>query len=769
MGKFDLYGNYTVDPLLRSRRELVTQIVSMVDHPEDLELSVAAMRIVQDMAVAAPFNPLPGSPHKLFTILEDAGALPAAHQAFINRLEREEDERIRLLSPENIQALFESDGGAAFEFGLANIVRLQILDFLIQNCAKPGFNLAHYLLGFDSRRGVKESVLDESQDNCLFLVLDILDYGLGKPDSPVVFHEHPSLAAKGYELIWNLLSGKTTNKPLMKLFSTKSSRFFDFVSRHFNKLSIELLGPTDVYTTAHELKAKASLFNAYALDLNIAVQYRKQSISIDDKRIAGYLKAMRAAVASSMISAEDQYEYSAAVTMHVQAISRLLQTCILADCSTSLISVVLIGLLQCLRDQDLTLEARESVAAVLLLSVTNGHANAHPESVSAVVATLCQTESSLVLRSYLYSCFCALPRPLILDQIATVKGSAGRLAETAVKDITAPGTGLEAWKTLAASFLAQLVTVLPSLIQELAQTGFLKAIVQSLRGDEAAVTAFLDASGQAPNALFLWKSKLSLLKAMAASSSTALELLVGAGILDQLTGLSLIDRIATSETDDGLVRSQFYEIIEPVLSLVVLAARQNSELKHSQVHRGLLQFISGHFDLISRQLVLKTGPKAHCALLSHSAELVDYAGPELVPVAAKHGISLRHVVTNMLIKALLAMERDLLPGEASEVTTVSLELCSHSLQFIASSRLQNAATSPALVDFDDLPADKLTVEGKMPITIIERLLLAFNHAIDVPALHQVLMRIVSSYLIVRLHSRPLSSWSLSSSSTWRIA
>jgi hypothetical protein len=31
----------------------------------------------------------------------------------------------------------------------------------------------------------------------------------------------------------------------------------------------------------------------------------------------------------------------------------------------------------------------------------------------------------------------------------------------------------------------------------------------------------------------------------------------------------------------------------------------------------------------------------------------------------------------------------------------------------------------------------LTAEGKLPIAIIERLLLAFNHAIDVPTLHQV--------------------------------
>jgi hypothetical protein len=308
MGKFDLYGNYTMDPLLRSRRELVVQIFSMVDYPENLELSVAALSIIQHMSSAIQFDPLPGSPHKLFSILEEAGSLSAIQTAFMNRLEREEDERLRQLSPESAQALLDSDLGAAYEFGLANIIRLQVLDFFIENCAKPGYNLAHFLLGFDAQKGVKESVLNEAQDSCLFLILDILNYGLGEPGNPMVCLEHPSLAAKAYQLVWTLLSGRATAKPMMKLFSNPASRFKSFISRHFSLLAVDLMDTSDVYVTAHELRAKAGAIRALALELNISLQAKKETAALDQGRVAEYLKAVESVIRQqpAMLSADDQ-------------------------------------------------------------------------------------------------------------------------------------------------------------------------------------------------------------------------------------------------------------------------------------------------------------------------------------------------------------------------------------------------------------------------------------------------------------------------------
>jgi hypothetical protein len=327
------------------------------------------------------------------------------------------------------------------------------------------------------------------------------------------------------------------------------------------------------------------------------------------------------------------------------------------------------------------------------------------------------------------------------------------LVEVIVSDINATGSELDAWKTLAVSGLTHLTGAVPSLVSVLAQAGYLKALVKSIKSDEINLAGFFSSSAaQHSNALYLWKSKMSLFKAMLASSVSASELLADAGLLEQLTSLLLIDRqmgeplllstnhlMAPMEDLPGQLQMHFQETLESVLSLLVLMAQQNGELKNATIHRGLLQFIGSHFELLSRQLVLKTGPKASSILLSYAADLVGYAGHELIPVAARHGISLRHVVTNMLVKALLALESS---TEASLIE-VSLDLCNHALQFIASSRLQG--TPETLIDFDELPLDQLTVQGKLPVSIIERLVVAVNR-ISSQAPHQSVRP--SYYLII---------------------
>lgn len=734
MGKFDLYGNYTMDPLLRSRRELVVQIFSMVDHPENLELSVAALSIVQHMSSAIQFDPLPGSPHKIFSILEEAGSLASIQTAFMNRLEREEDERLRQLSPESAQALLDSDIGAAYEFGLANILRLQILDFFIENCSKPGYNLAHFLLGFDAQKGVKESILNEAQDNCLFLILDILNYGLGGPGNPMVCLEHPSLAAKAFQLVWTLLSGRATAKPMMKLFANPASRFNSFISRHFSQLSLGLTDASDVYMTAHELRAKAALIRSLALELNISLQLSKEQRSLDQERVAEYLKSIDSVIRQQpgMLSADDQYEYAASIADYVQSICRLLQVALFGK--LTLAKSIEPVVLYFVKESGLSYDARESLASLLLLIVSLGKDGNIEELLPSILQVICLAEGSVVLRGYLYSCIAALPRDHLAGHSGAIKTCASRLVEVIVGDINITGTELDAWKTLAVSALTHLIGAVPSLGSALAQAGYLKSLIKSIKSDEINLAGFFSsASAQHSNALYLWKAIMSLFKGMLASSVSASELLADAGLLEQLASLSLIDRqmgeplllstnhlMSPAEDLPGQLQKHFQETIESVLSILVLMAQQNGELGNATIHRGLLQFIGSHFELLSRQLVLKTGPKANSTLLSYAADLVVYAGPELVPVAARHGISLKHVVTNMLVKALLALEST----TDSSLIQVSLGLCNHALQFIAASRLHG--TPETLIDFDELPLDQLTVQGKLPISIIERLVISIN-------------------------------------------
>lgn len=503
MGKFDLYGNYTTDPLLRSRRELVAQIFMLVDHPENLELSVAALRIIQDMSGAAQFEPLPGSPHKLFTILEELGQLSAILKAFMNRLEREEDERLRLIGIEDSGTVLQAENEAAYEFGLANIIRLQILDLILENCTKPGYNFVHFLLGFDLQKGVREAILDESNDNCLFLILDILDYGLGNPNSPVVALEHPSFSAKAYELVCALVSGRITSKPILRLFNDPKSRFFNFLERHFAKSSVELLQPTNLYFTNYELRGKCWIFKALAIEKNIAAHQQDcksfEFLTKEFKKIVEYFKATQpCGQLAIQASTEDQFEIACAVTGYIQSLTKLVQVIQFQTIDKSLASRLSFNLtpviLHFLKNSNLPSEAKEALGSILLLLVTSEQ-NLDQDFVNSLIEIICHAESSFVLRGYAYSAFSAIPSEVLVKHSNTIAGHHDRLVTVIMKDLGNGGADLDSWKTLACTFYTQVIKVLPSVsIASLASGGYLKPLVQSLAIDEQNLQKFFSSS-----------------------------------------------------------------------------------------------------------------------------------------------------------------------------------------------------------------------------------------------------------------------------------
>jgi hypothetical protein len=285
LGPFDLYGATGMDPLLRSRRELVVQISRLVDYPENLELSVAAMHALTDICQSPVFAASnPHSPHKLYSILEAAGELPNVMEAFIRRLEREETEQVSLISERGLEQLATSasdlvtvntDAGLVASFGLANLIRLQIIDFLISNLSKAGYGLAHYLVGFGPEliRGPAPSkALSPPNDEgtnytCLHIILELLAYGLGHPSNPIVVLDHPSFGRKCYELIVALLRNRSTASATIDYLRDRE----DFYFNQFTFFSPKPVDLTDLGYTIFEFHQRAGLFNGAALDLHYAI------------------------------------------------------------------------------------------------------------------------------------------------------------------------------------------------------------------------------------------------------------------------------------------------------------------------------------------------------------------------------------------------------------------------------------------------------------------------------------------------------------------
>lgn len=148
MGRFDpssLHASPTaitsIDPLLRSQRELIADLTALVDYPANLQVSVAALQVL-DSLCDDPRLVSPMSVHRLVTILQESNRLGHLMEAFLARLEREEPENCPL-------SLINSGRESDLEsFGLTNVIRLQIVILLMKNIQRPYYTIAHWLLGF---------------------------------------------------------------------------------------------------------------------------------------------------------------------------------------------------------------------------------------------------------------------------------------------------------------------------------------------------------------------------------------------------------------------------------------------------------------------------------------------------------------------------------------------------------------------------------------------------------------------------------------------
>ncbi len=272
------------------------QVSRLIDYPENLVVSVAAIHAIADICESTVFMPASSHvPHKLFSILESAGELSTVMESFVRRLEREETEQVSLLfppdaGPASLLQRIQEDDEFIGAFGLSNLIRLQILDFLTRNAAKPGFNLAHYLLGFsvdilsspatlilpppladekkgaDGAAGQKGEPQSASQFTCLHLIMELLAYGLGHPSTPIVALDHPSLGQKCYDLLLVLLANPLTKKATCNFLRDHE----DFYRKQAAFVSREPVDLTDVGFTIFEMNQKAALFAGAAIDLHMA-------------------------------------------------------------------------------------------------------------------------------------------------------------------------------------------------------------------------------------------------------------------------------------------------------------------------------------------------------------------------------------------------------------------------------------------------------------------------------------------------------------------
>lgn len=627
----------------------------MVDHRENLEMSVAALRIIQEMSDSPQFDPSNSyAPHKLFTILEDAGILPKVMNSFISRLERAEEERISWFEA---QLNGSEEKVNLFEYGLSNVIRLQILDFFLANCIKPGFNLAHYLLGFNPKLGVAGTSFDlqriNEKDNCLFVILDILDFGLNYQSQntdttpyPLVMTDHPAFAEKSYQLLFTLLKNNSTCKAVLPL--VQASRFNHITLSQINCIPVDFFDISNLHLTIHELGQKTWFLQASCLDFfktSNKTAFLEVFKSQKENFLIEHLKSLDLVLQNSFLDnihdLEEQNLFLKVLSIYIEAIGKYLE-CILNlqsvpnDLKSSISSRLLACIFHFINLPNAPIVIKETLASLLLLAIKNhGKSEFDFNFLQNLLHSISSPSSSLNIRAFLYAGFIGLPPSFLTSQKTLIAKEANKVTVMAFGDIISSGPDLESWKSLAVSFVTLIASFEHQIVQFAAKEGLLKPFVQTFRLDEVSLLSFIRAQSGKLDVFYLWKSKIFLLQKLCGISINAVELLVDAGLLDNLSQFHLIDTLFNNDYQDlnGMSGKDYlYEIVELVFSVVVLISDLNTfGSKHSAVHNGILGFITAHFDLIAHCLIIK-GPlheNTKQSLLLLSCELINYGGSAL--------------------------------------------------------------------------------------------------------------------------------------------
>lgn len=602
LGPFDLFSptstsitsntTPTNDPMSRSRRELVVKICLLVDNPSDLHVSVAAMEALLALGDSPQYSPTSssqsspnysnnGEPHKLFSLLENSGILPSVMETFLRRLEREEVEKGTKPSPDDIES-----------FGLANVIRLQIVDFLTRNISKGYYTLAHYLLGlpgpFEGRFTADlqlEKTKNGGPSNCLHMILELLSFGISGGDGysttstsrtpPLICLDHPMLAARLYELVQTIVEVPYLQKGALSLLREGS-----FISYQIQNISPDPFDEDDSCFTAFQLLQKASLYRIASLDLYDSTLYGnvKYSISLLEDILAIVPKDIKALFLISTPQTSNTSTLPSSFTSLEGSISKLLELIFSLPLPTydkekftQTTRSLYLGIAPILTKTFLnssTEEGDEEEDARTLFSLSNisnllfsmgnfyisnrkGSGFDCEEGRLLFLATIewslitCGNKSDLITRTLCYSLLTIGLQngiPLKEDLASSCVGG-NVMFDNLVGDLLIPlEQGLAPWKSVVCVFLCTILKEIPSISERVFSSGLVRNLVLSLRGDDR----FVESAGgvdDVDGCLFLWKSKMSIFQLLPAGK------LFDCALLDVLSSLNILTDISSSDLE----------------------------------------------------------------------------------------------------------------------------------------------------------------------------------------------------------------------------
>eukprot|EP00057_Strongylocentrotus_purpuratus_P025366 XP_011679840.1 PREDICTED: nuclear pore complex protein Nup205 [Strongylocentrotus purpuratus] len=172
----------------------------------------------------------------------------------------------------------DADGGDESS-RLHSQTRLYAMRLLLFSLSQPGPNLAHFLLGYNTRKPVNKTELQDpgvlgSSRTCLHAVVSVLERGITSHSGPSAIHNTPQLAELAYELVYRLCANRETSAPTMRYLRTTQDFFYKhlrhapFTNKHGEDTEERIL-----------LNQQAWLLKAVAIELRMTAVNRQRSHS----------------------------------------------------------------------------------------------------------------------------------------------------------------------------------------------------------------------------------------------------------------------------------------------------------------------------------------------------------------------------------------------------------------------------------------------------------------------------------------------------------
>ncbi|KAJ3068757.1 hypothetical protein HDU98_008118 [Podochytrium sp. JEL0797] len=274
-----------IDQLLAFYKDAVIQLSLYVNCEVDDEICLLSVNLLTLISQSPVFSVVDtgvvsgrggmGKMNRLVSLLSSSDESHRIVGGYVHRLELEEAENLVDLSgewetrgetsarggdglkvdswrdPDLAVLLFDSAAPAETlrmeSVGLANVVRLAILDLLLVNLleTKGGVpSVAHYLLGYDLRKGgsgkveIMEAKAQNGRTCCLHIVLDLLrvgtveksgggaGYEAEEATQVPLFESHPKLSERCFRMLYLLCSNEMTSAVTMRFLRTGENFFY---------------------------------------------------------------------------------------------------------------------------------------------------------------------------------------------------------------------------------------------------------------------------------------------------------------------------------------------------------------------------------------------------------------------------------------------------------------------------------------------------------------------------------------------------------------